>query len=317
MHKIAVLMDPIENIDPSKDTSICLIECLQNYAKIFYISPKTISYKNKSVVASVAEIFINKKKSKFYKLTKFKEQNLDKMDVILFRKDPPVDAGYLNIAHVLQRLESNGTLVMNSPSSIMMMNEKILGDCYSPTRLPSLITNNYTNMKKFINKYNDVVIKPLNMMAGRLIQKINSKDNKLEKKLLHTQNNDQENFILLQKYIDIHKHGDMRVIIYNGKVYRKGLLRFPQKNDFRANLACGGEFFVKDVPKSMIDHLIIVAEILLSNGIYFAGIDIIGNHITEINITSPTGLVELSNDDNSLLTEIAKDFMRIVDDHKK
>ena len=317
MYKIAVLMDPIEDLDPSKDTSICLIEYLQKSTKVFYISPNTISCRNKCVVAAIAEISINKSKTKFYELSKFEEYDLSKMDLILFRKDPPVNDSYLNIAHILKRLESNGTLIINSPSSIMMMNEKILGDCYSPNRLPSLITNNFVKMKEFIDKYNDVVIKPLNLMAGKLIQKINSKDVGLKDKLIETQNNNQENFIILQKYVDIHKYGDMRVIIYNGKVYSRGLLRFPKKTDFRANLACGGVFHIKDVPKSMLNHLTTVADILLSNGIYFAGIDIIGKYITEINITSPTGLVELNDDNNDLLAEITRDFVKIIDDQKK
>ena len=317
MYKIAVLMDPIENLDPSKDTTICLIESLQKFAKIYYISPNTISCKNNFVIASIAEIIINKKISQFYKLSKFRELNLDKMDVILFRKDPPVNDDYLNLAHILQRLESRGKLIMNSPSSIMMMNEKILGDCYSPNRLPSIITNNYINMKKFIKKYHDVVAKPLNMMAGKLVQKINVNDRKLQSKLLQTQNKNKDSFIILQKYLDIHKYGDMRIIIYNGKVYKKCLLRFPKKPDFRANLACGGKFLIKDIPKSLFNHLIIVAEILLNNGIYFAGIDIIGRYMTEINITSPTGLVELSNENDNLPTEIARDFIKIIDDHKK
>jgi len=317
MNKIAVLMDPIENLDPSKDTTICLIEHLGKFAEIYYIFPNTISYKNSSVIASIARITINRKISQFYKLSKFKEQNLDKMDVILFRKDPPVNDDYLNVAHILQRLESDGKLIMNSPSSIMMMNEKILGDCYSPNRLPSIITNNYTNMEKFIKKHHDVVAKPLNMMAGKLIQKINVHDRKFQNKLLHTQNNNKDNFIILQKYLDIHKYGDMRIIVYNGKVYKRCLLRFPKKTDFRANLACGGKFFIKDVPKSLFDHLTIVAEILLNNGIYFAGIDIIGKYMTEINITSPTGLVELTNENDDLSTEIARDFIKVIDDHKE
>ena len=317
MYKIAVLMDPIENLDPSKDTTICLIESLQKFAKIFYISPNTISCKNNIAIASVAGVKINRKISQFYKLSKFREQNLDKMDVILFRKDPPVNDAYLYIAHILQRLESAGQLIMNSPSSIMMMNEKILGDCYSPNRLPSLITNNYTNMEKFIKKYHDVVAKPLNMMAGKLIQKINVNDRKFQSKLMLAQNKNKNNFIILQKYLDIHKYGDMRIIIYNGKVYKRCLLRFPKKADFRANLACGGKFFIKDVPKSLFEHLTIVSEILLNNGIYFAGIDIIGKYMTEINITSPTGLVELTNENDQLSTKIAREFIKVIDDHKK
>ena len=317
MYKIAVLMDPIENLDPSKDTTICLIESLQKFAKIFYISPNTISCKNNIAIASVAGVKINRKISQFYKLSKFREQNLDKMDVILFRKDPPVNDAYLYIAHILQRLESAGQLIMNSPSSIMMMNEKILGDCYSPNRLPSLITNNYTNMEKFIKKYHDVVAKPLNMMAGKLIQKINVNDRKFQSKLMLAQNKNKNNFIILQKYLDIHKYGDMRIIIYNGKVYKRCLLRFPKKADFRANLACGGKFFIKDVPKSLFEHLTIVSEILLNNGIYFAGIDIIGKYMTEINITSPTGLVELTNENDQLSTKIAREFIKVIDGHKK
>ena len=316
MYKIAVAMNPIETLDPTKDSTFSLMNQLQIDAELLYIIPDSLVLDNKIVRAKVSKVSIDKLTEPFYKLSKTKEIQLNKIDAILFRVDPPVNDYYLNIAHILGKLEERGILVINSPSAIRLMNEKILGDCYSPNTLPSIISNNIETIERFVNKHKNVVVKPLNMMAGKLINKTSVKDKAFKKKVRQTQKNDPSNFIIVQKYIDVQKYGDMRIILYNGEVYERGLLRFPKKNEFRSNLAQGGNYKIKNVDTKMFRHLTIVSQILKNNGIYFAGVDVIDKFITEINITSPTGLQEIDGNTNDLSSKVARSFLDLIDQHK-
>mgnify|MGYP001158458068 FL=1 len=312
MYKIAVLMDPIENVNPRSDSTIIILEKLQKKADIFYIEPDSLALVNSNIEASISKLKVSRLKKNFYTLTNKKKTLLTNMDALFFRTDPPVDDHYLNIAHILKVLENKGILIINSPSAISLMNEKILGDCFSPENVPSIVSNNKKLIKKFMDYYNTIVLKPMNLMAGKNIFKTSKKDKDFDAKLNLAQNKIKKNYIIAQKYLDVEKHGDMRVIIYNGKVYNKGLLRFPKKGEFRANLACGGNYKIASVEKSMLKHLEITAGILKSNGIYLAGVDIIDKYITEINITSPTGIVQLDKNNANLAQKISNELFSLI-----
>ena len=312
MYKIAVLMDPIENINPESDSTIIILRKLQKKADIFYIEPDSLALVNSDIEANVSKLKISKSVKNFFTLSNKKKVSLINMDALFFRTDPPVDDRYLNIAHILKILEDKGILIINSPSAISLMNEKILGDCFSPKNLPSIVSNNKKLIKKFMDHYNNIVLKPMNLMAGENIFKTSKKDKDFDAKLNLTQNKIKSSYIIAQKYINVEKYGDMRVIIYNGKVYNKGLLRFPKKGEFRANLACGGKYKIVSIKKSMLRHLEIAAGILKSNGIYLAGVDIIDKYITEINITSPTGIVQLDKNNANLAQKISNELFSLI-----
>ena len=150
------------------------------------------------------------------------------------------------------------------------------------------------------------------MMRGENIHKIHYRDNDIEKKVFITQDYNDKNLIVIQKYLDVHKYGDKRIIIYNGIVYENALVRFPPINDFRANLAHGGKYYIKKIEKKYMPNLESIAEYLNNERIYLAGIDMIDKFITEINITSPTGIMHLQKKDPMICKRIANEFIKII-----
>ena len=166
----------------------------------------------------------------------------------------------------------------------------------------------------FIKKYKKVVIKPLNLMGGKEISLLSLKDKDLLTSI-KTMTNDSQRFIMIQKYLKEIKDGDTRILMTNGIVHENVLVRYPPKNDFRANLSYGGKFKVKKINYKHLDHLKDIAIYLKNNRIYFAGVDMIGDYVTEINITSPTGIQQIETKDKYLSSKISKEFEKIVEQY--
>ena len=312
MFNIAVITDPIECLLKETDTTLGIINILQKNNKIFYIDTATIQINNHNVFGNVQELTLNLHSKKYFHLKNKKKINLNKMHCIFFRKDPPVDENYIALTYMLDILEKQKTLIINSSQSLRDYNEKLLGGLMSPYKLPTIVSSNIDQMKKFINKHKNVVVKPLNMMRGENIQKISHNDNDYKKKIFSVQNYNEKCYVLIQKYLNIHKYGDKRIIIYNGIVYENALVRFPPKDDFRANLANGGKYQIKKIEKKYIPYLEDIASYLISKRIYLAGIDMINKFITEINITSPTGLMHLQQKDKNIFEKIAHQLSSVI-----
>jgi len=312
MLTFGIIMDPIEYADPTKDTTIALMSALQKKCNIEYIIPQSIFLENQHVFAKASKIKIFKNKKDFYEISKSRIINLNKLSCLFFRLDPPVNNFYIQITHLLDYLEKKGVLIINSPQSIRDMNEKLLGNNLTPNNIPTLVSSNKDIIKNFIKKNKKVVLKPLNMMGGKNIIVCQYGEKNLENKISSMICDNKFENILAQKYINAIKKGDTRIIIYNGIVHDKVLVRFPPKNDFRANLAIGGKYKVTKINNKYIDHLSDVAEYLRSNRIYLAGVDMIGQYITEINITSPTGIQQLESVSKNLGDKIASEFIKII-----
>ena len=315
MKTFGIIMDPIDSINPKKDSTFALISALQNKCIIEYIYPETLSFLDGKISGKSSKVRVFKNRKVFYELGYKREIDLNNLDAVLFRTDPPVNEKYMQLTYILDQIEKRGTLVINSPQSIRDMNEKILGLELSSKRVSTIITSNINKLKIFIKVNKKVVLKPLNLMGGKDIRLISSKDKIIENILLALTNNERK-LILAQKYLPDIKKGDTRIIIYNGKVFPKGLVRYPPKNDFRANLSFGGKFKISNISKKYISHLENVAEFLRINRIYFAGVDMIGDIITEINITSPTGIQEIDKNVKNMLSKyIANEFITIVNSY--
>ena len=240
--------------------------------------------------------------------------NLSKLDCILFRKDPPVDEKYIQITHMLDYLEKHGVLIINSPQSLRDYNEKLLGNNLTKFNLPTLVSSNQEAIANFVQKYKKVVIKPLNLMGGKDISLLSHKEKDLLTSIKTMTNNSQK-FMMIQKYLKEIKNGDTRILMTNGIVHENVLVRYPPKNDFRANLSYGGKFKVQKINHKHLNHLKDIAIYLKNNRIYFAGVDMIGNYITEINITSPTGIQQIELKDKNLSSSIANQFIKIVEQY--
>ena len=301
-------MDPIESISFKIDSSVSLINSLQKKAHIKLIFPGSIFTKSNYVYAKVSDFYIDSLNKKKYKLSNKKIINLNLLDCIFFRKDPPVDHHYLTLVQIIKQLEFQNTLIINSPDSLLRFNEKLLGYQLSNPKIPTVIGDNQKKILDFLMEHKEVVLKPINLMAGNGIVKL--KYNKDAYKIVN-EHLKKYKIIIVQKYLKEIKNGDNRIIIYNGIIEKNVLTRFPAKGDFRANLACGGSYEITRLNTKYIPLLNEVASFLKYYGIFFAGVDMIGKYITEINITSPTGVQQIRNRlsskiSNELLKQIKK-----------
>ncbi|MBH44669.1 MAG: glutathione synthase [Gammaproteobacteria bacterium] len=312
MLNFGIIMDSIENINPKTDTTFSIVKELQKKAKIKYIHPNTLCLSKNIITARTSELNVYKKNKNFYKLNKSRKTNLNKLDCILFRTDPPVDENYIHTTFLLDIVEKKGTLVINSPQSLRDFNEKIIGLKFNKGNLPTIISRNINEILKFIKQFKKVVVKPLNMMAGKNIELLQYNDSELKKKINKLTNNEIK-FVVVQKFLNVSKKGDKRIIIYNGNVCKKVITRFPPKNDFRANLRFGGKYKISNLAKEYLDHLDKVAIYLKAHRIFLAGVDMIGDCITEINITSPTGVQEIDrNTKINLSNKICRELLKLT-----
>ena len=216
--------------------------------------------------------------------------NLNSLDTIFIRKDPPFDKDYLFLTMTLDLLKT--TKVINNPKTLQSHNEKLSILKFPKIIPPTLVSSNYYEFQSFIKKHKSVVCKPIDEMGGNKIFLINQGDPNT-KVILEVLSNNFNSLIMLQEYIPDIKYGDKRIIIINGDPIEFGLLRIPQKSDFRGNLAKGGRAKLSRLTKNDLKIINILKPYLINNNLNFVGIDVIGNFLTEINVTSPTGLVEI------------------------
>jgi len=215
------------------------------------------------------------------------EINLSEFKYCFMRKDPPVDENYINTLHFLGLAESQGTIVYNNPVAIKEFNEKIFALHFAQYIPETLITSKIKKIDLFLSNKHSVVIKPLDGMGGTSIFKMEDMEDENLDILLEMTNNEQTQ-IVVQEFLPEIFDGDFRVLIIHGKPFNKTLARIPQGDSFKGNLAAGGKGVVKDITDTQKKIAEVIGKFLMTKGINFAGMDMIGDKLTEINITSPT-----------------------------
>ena len=294
-------MDPLNKLHYESDSTLVLaIEAQNRGHKIFIYEPKDLILKDGRLFANAISLKIIKKKKIFFKKGKKKVIDLSSVDILLVRQDPPFNINYITATYLLGHLHPK-TLIINNPKSIRDAPEKLHVTYFKNLTPSTLISQDEIEIKKFIKKHKNLIVKPLYEKGGKGIFKINSKENNLDKKIKNTLKKEKLP-IVVQKYIPQVKEGDKRIILLDGNPV--GIMkRIPRKNEVRANLSRGGT--AEKAVFSTRDKFICkkLKPWLKKEGIFFAGIDIIGNYLTEINITSPTGIVEINNLENIKLEE--------------
>jgi len=291
--KLGIVMDPIETIDPKKDSSLAmLLEAKKRNYEIYYMQQQNLKLIEDQALAntSIIDVFDNNKE--WFKTSKVIELNLKELDVILMRKDPPFDMEFIYTTYILDRAEQQGALVVNKPSALRDMNEKVYTSWFPECAPPTLITRSMKEMKSFLKKYKKLVIKPLDGMGGKSIFVLNEYD-KNTNVILETLTDHGARYAMSQLYIPEITKGDKRILLIDGKPIPYALARIPPEDDNRGNLVMGakGEGRVLTEKDKMICESI--GETLRNKGVLFCGIDVIGDYLTEINSTSPTGIKEL------------------------
>lgn len=311
MFKIGILMDCIESINFKTDSTISIAKSLQNKSTVKLIDPDSVYMESNCVYGTVNDIYISSLNKREYKLHKKKKINLNQLDCIFFRKDPPVDHEYITLVQMIKELEYQNTYIINSPDSLLHFNEKLLGYNLSMPKIPTIIGNNFKEIDNLLKKHKEIVLKPINLMAGNGIIKL--KDTKGTSKIIH-EYIEKYKIVVAQKFLKEIKNGDNRIIIYNGIVDENVLTRYPSKGEFRANLACGGRYEITKIKSKYIPLLNKIASFLKYHGVFFAGVDMIGKYITEVNITSPTGIQQIRN---RLSIKIANELLKNIKAYNK
>jgi glutathione synthase len=296
------IIDPIDSLALYKDTTIILMkECLRQKINVFYSTINEISIDSKINIKVECQQLqaINESITSSSKI----KNNIEYFNKIFIRKDPPFDISYLNLTYILDHIESNDIKIFNNPSSIRSHNEKLSILQFKDLIPPSLVSSSFSATKEFISKYKKVILKPLDGMAGNGIFMVTSEDKNLNV-ILETMMGNFHHPIMAQKFIPEISNGDTRIILINGEPLPYGLTRIPKPGEIRANLAKGGSGIIRSINKN--DEIIInkIKPYLLEKNLNFVGIDVIGSYLTEINITSPTGLVEIQNQSNINYAEV-------------
>lgn len=291
--KLAVVMDPIESINYKKDTSLAMLLAAQKRGwELWYMEQGDLYLDNGVAMATMQRVEVRLDPQNYYTLGEKIRRPLAEMDVALMRKDPPFDNEFIYSTYILERAEQQGTLVVNKPQSLRDFNEKIFASQFPACMPPSLVTRDKVLLREFWKMHGDVIFKPLDGMGGSSIFRLMPGDPNVSV-IIETLTGHGTCQIMAQKFIPEILAGDKRILMVNGQHVGYALARIPAPNETRGNLAAGGT--AKGVELSDRDRWICeqVGPTLKAKGLYFVGLDVIGDYLTEINVTSPTCVREL------------------------
>lgn len=291
---IAVLMDPIGTIHPEKDTTLALLlEAQARGYALRYMQQGDLAVRDGRAFARLAALDVRDDTHAWFTLGEAHWQPLaDGIDIVLARKDPPFDAQFLYDTLVLDLAARDGVRVVNTPQALRDFNEKLAAQWFPQCCAPALVARDRGELRRFARQHGEVVLKPLDGMGGRGIFRSRGDDPNLNS-ILETLAGDDHRFVMAQKFIPEIRDGDKRILVVDGQPVPYALARIPQGTDFRGNLAAGGRGMGQ--PLSERDRWI-AAEVgpeLTRRGILLAGLDVIGDYLTEVNVTSPTCVREL------------------------
>jgi len=291
--KLGVVMDPIGSINIKKDSTFAmLLEAQRRKVELFYLEQSDMYLEGKQARAQVRPLKVEDNPAHWFKLGEAEDISLTELDVILMRKDPPFNMDYIYSTYVLEAAEKAGTLIVNKPSSLRDCNEKLFAlqfpDCIPPTKVASTASQ----LKAFINEHKDTVLKPLDGMGGESIFRVKHDDANLNV-IIETLTKRGKRLIMAQRFIPEINKGDKRILLIDGEAIPYALARIPAKGETRGNLAAGGR--AEGLKLSERDRWICqqIGPRLKELGLMFVGIDVIGDYLTEINVTSPTCIREL------------------------
>ncbi len=291
--RIGVVMDPIESITPKKDSSLAmLLEAQQRGAEIHYLLQKDLKLMagvalGRSTLLRVADDPVN-----WFEKGAQQDIRLGDMDAILMRKDPPFDMEYIYTTYILDRAESAGALIVNQPQALRDMNEKAYTAWFADCAPLTLITRSMAEMKEFLQEHGRIVVKPLDGMGGKSIFVVIDGDNNANV-IFETLTDNGNRFAMAQVYIPEITAGDKRILLVDGEAVPYALARIPPADDNRGNLVMGAVGEARELTERDRWICAQVGPVLKERGVIFAGIDVIGDFMTEVNVTSPTGIREL------------------------
>ncbi|MBB6094791.1 glutathione synthase [Povalibacter uvarum] len=309
--RLLVVMDPIDSIKPAKDTTLAMLLAAQKRGwELWYAQQQDLWLRDGVAMGSLRRVTVRDDLKDWFDLGEAQTAALATFDTILMRKDPPFDMEYIYTTYILERAEEQGALVVNRPQGLRDMNEKVYTAWFPQCCAPTLITRNMADMHAFVREHGRAVCKPLHGMGGRSIFVIDQGD-KNANVIFENQTDYGSRYAIVQKYIpDIVTTGDTRVLVIDGEPAPYALARIPTEHDNRGNLAAGARGQgreLRDRDRWLVSQ---IGPTLKQRGMLFVGLDVIGDYVTEINVTSPTGVREL---DKQFKTELSGLLMDAIE----
>ncbi|MCW8886083.1 MAG: glutathione synthase [Motiliproteus sp.] len=308
--KIGVVMDPIETINYKKDSSLAMLWAAQDRGwELFYMEQADLYLRDGKAMGRMAPLTVARDPNNWFQRGDYNNRLLAELDVVLMRKDPPFDNEFIYSTYLLEQAETEGTLIVNRTQSLRDCNEKLFATQFPQCCPPVLVSRSPELLKAFHQEHQDVIFKPLDGMGGSSIFRVKAGDPNLNV-ILETLTDHGGQQIMAQRFIPEIKDGDKRILMIDGEPVDYCLARIPTGGETRGNLAAGGRG--EGRPLSDRDRWICeqVAPTLKEKGLLFVGLDVIGDYLTEINVTSPTCIREL-NDQFDL--DIAGQLMDVIE----
>jgi glutathione synthase len=292
--KLAFLVDPLGGLKPKKDSSIAMLrEASRRGHETYAFELPDLRVEEGAVVARALSLAVDGDDAAWYREQGSEEVPLEFFDAVMMRKDPPFDAEYYYATILLERAEAQGARVINAPRALRDWNEKLSILRFPQFAPATLVTRDPARVHAFVEKHGDVILKKLDGMGGTMIFRVRA-DDPNRNVIVETMVGEAARSIMVQKYVPAIAKGDKRVLVIDGKPFPYCLARIPKAGETRGNLAAGGTGVAQ--PLSARDREIgeVVGAELVKAGITFAGLDVIGDFLTEVNVTSPTCIVEIA-----------------------
>lgn len=307
--RLGVIMDPPETLHYHKDTTLAMLwEADRRGWDLYYLAPEKIFFNNGRVSAEARRLQVFRNPDQWMKAAPSETLLLSELDIILIRKDPPFDTAYLHLTRLLDSAEQDGVLVVNRPQALRDANEKLFALRFPDLCPPTLVSADKENLAAFLQEHGDVVCKPLDGMGGESVFRLRFPDQNAAV-VFEMLTDYGKKIMLMQRYIPEIEQGDKRILMIDGEPVPHALARLAPVGELRANLAAGGKGRAQ--PLSVRDREIaaVVGPVLREMGLLFVGLDVIGDWLTEINVTSPTCVREIDEQMGSTLAAVFLDAL--------
>lgn len=293
MIKLGIVMDPISEINIKKDSSFAMLMAAQDRSyQLFYMEMADLAMVNGVAMANMRPLTVINDASKWYELGESQDTPMSELDVILMRKDPPFDTEFIYATYMLERAEEQGVLIVNKPQSLRDANEKLFTAWFSEFTPETIVTRDTKRIRAFHQTKGDIILKPLDGMGGTSIFRVKQDDPNLGV-IIETLTSYGQQYAMAQAFIPEITKGDKRILVVDGEPVPYALARIPMKGETRGNLAAGGSGVAQPLSDSDWAIARAIGPELKKRGLIFVGLDVIGDKLTEINVTSPTCIREI------------------------
>lgn len=293
MIKLGIVMDPISEINIKKDSSFAMLMAAQDRGyQLFYMEMADLAMVNGVAMANMRPLTVINDASKWHELGESQDTPMSELDVILMRKDPPFDTEFIYATYMLERAEEQGVLIVNKPQSLRDANEKLFTAWFSEFTPETIVTRDAKRIRAFHQAKGDIILKPLDGMGGTSIFRVKQDDPNLGV-IIETLTSYGQQYAMAQAFIPEITKGDKRILVVDGEPVPYALARIPMKGETRGNLAAGGSGVAQPLSDSDWAIARAIGPELKKRGLIFVGLDVIGDKLTEINVTSPTCIREI------------------------